>query len=268
VRGSTYCYGAPRRLLRTVLLLLTSAWIVAAIGSPAEGAFEVHGPRLHDNGGIGYGPLNGPQFGVFAEPQFNDLGGTRTLLRVTLDVTVDSTGGSAEFDNQFTSGGTVTLAIGSFVDVLGPDPTPGARLIANANAVNTLTGPVTATTGEIPANFAGPDYISLLGSSSSDTDSDSYATAPELAPYIGGGVVLFDWDGGRSTTGTVLTPAGSHRIDFHSLHNYTFTTTLTYEYVPEPTSLSVLASMILLPLLLRRCRLAATLTDQTSYRLR
>jgi hypothetical protein len=157
-----------------------------------------------------------------------------------------------EFDNQFTAGGMVTLAIGSFVDVAGPDPAIGAPLIANADAVETLTGPVAATEGEIPANFAGPDYILLTGTMSTDTDTESYTTAAELAPYIGAGMVTFDFDGGRSLTGEVLTPAGTRRVDhpgFTSppLHNYTFTTTLTYEFVPEPASavLLVIGGVIL-----------------------
>lgn len=223
----------------TVFFALVAYGLVAL---PVHAAVEVHGPRLHDNGGIGYGPLNGPQFGAFNEPQFNDFGGARTLQKVTLSVTIDSRHGKAEFDNQHTSGGMVTLAIGSFVDVAGPDPVPGAPLIVNADAVETLTGPVAATEGEIPANFSGPDYIALTGTASTDTDSDFFTTAAELAPYIGAGVVTFDWDGGRSLTGTMLTPAGSHRIDSPGfttppLHNYTFTTTLTYEFVPEPSSL-------------------------------
>ncbi len=233
----------------TLFAALIFSWL---INLPAEAAVEVH-TRLHDNGGIGFGPLNGPQFGTFTEPQFDDLGGTRTLIKVTLSATIDSKFGKAEFDNQFTSGGIVTLAIGSFVDVSGPDPVPGAPLIVNADAVETLTGPVAATEGEIPANFAGPDYIGpLTGTASTDTDTDFFTTAPELAPYIGGGLVMFSWDGGRSTTGTMLTPAGAHRIDHPGfttppLHNYTFRTTLTYEFVPEPsgTLLTLLSGGIL-----------------------
>jgi hypothetical protein len=213
----------------------------ANFASRTDAAVEIHGPRLHDNGGIGYGPLNGPQFGIFTEPQFNDFGGARTLQKVTLSVTIDSTGGSAEFDNRAPAG-TITLTIGSFVDVMGPDPTPGAPLIANADAVNALTGMVGAHEGDIPPNFAGPDYLRLDGTSSTDTDIESYMTAPEMAPYIGAGLVAFNWDGGRSNTGTMLTAGGDYRVDFHSLHNYTFTTTLIYEYVPEPSSLLLLLS--------------------------
>ncbi len=237
---------------------LVGALAVTNFLSHADAAVEVHGPRLHDNGGIGFGPLNGPQFGTFTEPQFDDLGGTRTLEKVTLTVTIDSLYGKAEFDNQFAAGGIVTLAIGSFVDVSGPDPVPGAPLNVTADAVETLTGPVAATEGEIPANFSGPDYIAITGTASTDSDSDFFTTPAELAPYIGAGLVTFDFDGGRSTTGTMLTPAGVHRIDHPGfttppLHNYTFTTTLTYQFVPEPSSL-VLLLLGAFPLLRRRKR--------------
>ncbi len=242
--------------VRSVAFCLIGSAVVFITSSRVDAAVEVHGPRLHDNGGIGFGPLNGPQVGTFMEPQFDELGGTRKLIKVTLSATINSKFGKAEFDNQDSAGGMVTLAIGSFVDVAGPDPVPGAPLIVNADAVETLTGPVTATEGEIPANFAGPDYISLTGTASTDTDTDFFTTVPELAPYIGAGMVTFDFDGGRSTTGTVLTPFGTHRIDFPGfttppLHNYTFTTTLTYEYVPEPASLGLLLFGGI-PLLFRR----------------
>lgn len=229
---------------RIVSICCIGASIFATFASSADADVIVHGPRLHDNGGIGFGPLSGPQFGTFTEPQFDDLGGALTLTKVTLTVTVDSMHGKAEFDNQFAAGGMVTLAIGSLVDVSGPDPVLGAPLNVTADAVQTTTGFVTSII-EFPADFTGLDSISLTGTSSTDTESDFFTTANELAPYIGAGLVTFGFDGGRSTTGTILTPAGSHRIDhpgFTSppLHKYTFTTTVTYEYVPEPTSLGLL----------------------------
>jgi hypothetical protein len=235
-------YRTSGRRLQYQIVATVLGWAIAFTAATASAAVVVHGPRLHDNGGIGFGPLNGPQVGTFDEPQFDDLGGTLTLTKVTLSVTINSLYGKAEFDNQDSAGGMVTLAIGSFVDVSGPDPVPGLPLIANADAVETLTGPVAATEGEIPADFAGPDYISLTGTASTDTDTESFTTAAELAPYIGTGLVTFDFDGGRSTTGEVLTPFGTRRIDFPGtssppVHEYTFTTTLTYEYVPEPAGL-------------------------------
>ena len=223
--------------LRTVFLSLVVSCLVPL---PADAAVEIYS-SLHDNGGAGFGPLSPAQFGVFNEPQFNDFGGARTLQKVTLSVRIDSSGGSAEFDNNTSSGATVTLAIGSFVDVAGPDPIPGAPLVANADATETLTGPVTATTDGLIADFAGTDYIGpLVGSTSTDTDSEFFTTAAELAPYIGAGLVTFNWDGGTSTTGRVLTAGGAHRINFHSLNNYSFRTTLTYEFVPEPSSVALL----------------------------
>lgn len=222
---------------RTVLVTLV---VSSLFTLPVHAAVEVYS-RLHDNGGAGYGPLLGPQFGVFAEPQFDDFGGARTLQKVTLDVRIDSSGGSAEFDNNTPAAAIVTLAIGSFVDVSGPDPIIGAPLVANANATETLTGPVTATTDGLVADFMGTDYIGpLLGTTSTHTDTEFYTTAAELAPYIGSGLVAFAWDGGTSTTGTVLTFGGAHRVNFFSLNNYTFRTTLTYEYVPEPSGVVLL----------------------------
>ena len=229
----------PKAILLAVSVLLLAA-------APNASADSItHGLTLHDNGGSGYGPLLG-YTGSFDVPQFDDLFGTRTLTEARLLVYIESSYGKNEFDNEAFGGGTVTLAIGSWVRVQGPEPLVGSRLSVTADAVESVTAPISGDTDGIPADFLGADYLSITGTSSTDTKSAGKTAAADLAPYIGTGVVTFVFDGGRSTAGTILTAAGWQRIDWPGfttppLHNYTFETLVTYEYVPEPATLSLLA---------------------------
>ncbi len=92
------------------------------------------------------GPLSGSTTGSFVLPQFDTLGGTRTLTDVTVEVIIDSFDGKREFDNQSGTGGLVTLAIGSSVRVKGPIPGVGSQIIVIPNAVTTASTTITGTT--------------------------------------------------------------------------------------------------------------------------
>ncbi len=222
--------------------------VVCLIQPQAGAAIITHGPTLHDNGGSGYG--NGAT-GSFLVPQFDDLGGTRTLTQVTLTVKIDGTGGQHEFDNESTSGATITLGIGSTVGVKGP--LGGTQLIVNPDAYVTVTGWVDPDNDPGFGDFAGTDYLSIIGGAVSDTQSAFRTSAASLAPYIGAGNVTFDFDGGTSTNGTSALPSpGANKVTFGTT-NFSFTTTVTYEYVPEPATLSLLALGGLMVTRRRRC---------------
>jgi hypothetical protein len=228
---------SPQRSIIGLIVALASAPLASA------GVID-YGPTLHDNGGSGYGPLLG-YTGTFDVPQFDDLGGTRPLTQVSLLVVLESFYGKHEFDNEAAGGGTVTLAIGSWVRVQGPLPSSGSRLIVIADAVESVTGAVTGDT-DAAADFLGTDSISIVGTYSDDAKSAAKTAADDLAPYIGGGLVTFSFDGGRSTTGTVLTSGGVERLDWPGfttppLHNFMFETSVTYTYAPEPAALSLMA---------------------------
>jgi hypothetical protein len=227
------------------------AALMLALSAGAQAGTLVVGPDFHDNSGLRYD--NGAT-GTFEVPQFDDLGGTRTLTKVTLTVRINSYGGKHEFDNESFLGDTITLGIGAQVRVKGPDPVLGSRLIVNPDAVETLTGFATADTDGLPPDFVGTDALSITGVYATDIRVGSRTDPWDIAPYIGTGNVTFEFDGGTSTSGTRLTDAGSDRITTGTNH-FDFTTLVEYEYTPEPATLSMLA-LGGLALLRRRKRLA------------
>lgn len=185
------------------------------------------------------GPFSGFTTGAFKVPQFDTLGGTRTLTDVTVEVIIDSFGGKREFDNQSGTGGLVTLAIGSTVRVKGPVPGVGSQIVVIPDAVTTVSTIISPTTGEFPADFAGTDYAFVNGMTISDMETASRSSAGDLVPYIGAGMVTFNWDlSGNSTTGedVSVTSGGAFRTTSTS---YYFHTTVYYTYVPEPSTLSL-----------------------------
>lgn len=206
------------------ILLAGASWPVA---TARAGLVESHGPHIE-------GPFSGYSTGSFTVSQFDTMGGTRTLTDVTVEVRIDSFGGKREFDNQSLTGGSIVLAIGSTVRVKGPAPAGGSQIIVIPDAVTTKATSVTATTGELPADFAGSDYAFLDGVTVSDLKSATRSSASDLSPYIGSGNVTFAWDlAGNSTTGQNVTVGGAFRT---TNTTYDFTTTVHYTYVPEPTS--------------------------------
>jgi hypothetical protein len=218
------------------------AWVaaitLAAIWTPsAQAGTIVVGPTTFDNGGAGY---RSGTTDTFLVPRFDDLGGSLTLTKVTLTVKVESRGGKQEFDSEGLSSATITLGIGASVRVKGPDPGLGSRLIVIPDASETLTGFVTADTDGIPADFVGTDSLSITGVFSTDTQSGFRTSALDLAPYIGTGDATYEFDGHTSTKGTSALPDGADRVTFGTTR-FDFIVTVTYDFVPEPTSLSLLA---------------------------
>ncbi len=123
-------------------------------------------------------------------------------------------------------------------------PLGGSQLIVIPDAFVTATGWVDADNepGGAGADFAGTDYCSIIGGAVSDVESGFQTSAASLAPYIGTGNVTFVFDdAGTSTSGTGVLPSpGARRVTIATT-NFNFTTTVQYEYVPEPATALPLA---------------------------
>jgi hypothetical protein len=215
------------RILRSALI---GAGLALLFHTSAQAAVEIAGTDTE-------GPFVFTHTGSFALPQFDTLGGARTLTGVTVDVTIDSLGGMREFDNQSGTGGSIVLAIGSTVSIKGPVPGVGTQIIVNPQAVTTATTSITATTDGIPADFKGSDYAFVLGTDISDLKSATLTGAGDLLPYVGSGMVTFDWDAGLTTAGEDVSVTGGG--SFNTIApTYYFHTTVSYAYVPEPAAIT------------------------------
>jgi hypothetical protein len=168
-------------------------------------------------------------------PQYSDPGG-QPLIKVTLMVDADSSGGSHTFDNEDPAGGTATVKIGSEIKVSGPVPVIGSLLIVRADPQNSNTGPVTGDTDGLPPDFIGTDSISVSGTGAFDLTSAFKTSAFDLAPYLGAGTVTVDWSTLLNTAGSFSTTGGGGFFTEFGTIRSNFTATLTYEFVPEPAS--------------------------------
>ena len=165
-------------------------------------------------------------------------------------------GGHHTFDNEAPAAGTATVVIGSAIDVDGPLPLVGARLIANVDPINSNTGPVAADSEGGPPDFVGGDSISVAGTGATDADFDTTILATEMLPYMGTGMVTFNYDTLTNTTGsTSTTGGGANRVEFAAIRS-NFTATITYEFVPEPaTWVMLLMAVAVLAAIASRSRL-------------
>ncbi|MGF1632779.1 MAG: choice-of-anchor E domain-containing protein [Phycisphaerae bacterium] len=214
---------------------LCAAATLSVLATAAQAATVTFGPILFDNGGLDY---TAGSNGSFSMPQFDP--GLGTLLSVTVEVTGNSFGGSNALDNQSAQAGEASVTIGSNIFVTGP-----SSLLILTQPSETNSGPVAADDGG-PIDFIGPDAISVVGTSSTDTDSDLLTTS--LSPYIGLGSVIFNFS---SFVNTANSATVSPTFSTTSPPSFNFTATVTYEYIPEPTGLSLLA-LGALPMVRRR----------------
>jgi hypothetical protein len=189
------------------------------------------------NGGGGYPSGSG---GTFTVPQYNDPGG-KPLLKVTLTVIGHSTGGSTTVDNQAAFAGTATAGIGTEIRISGPTPALGSILIVRADPVNSVTGPVAAS-NEVTfgADFVGTDSLTATGTGATDTQSAFKTSAADLTPYQGAGTVSFDFTTSTNAPTVLDTGFGSNLVVFGDIRSI-YTATVTYEALPEPATMSLLA---------------------------
>jgi len=164
--------------------------------------------------------------------QFDDLGGTRSLLSVTLEIEAEQlayiTG-----ENDSVIPGSITASLSGFVSA------GGYGLLATA-LISDSKGPVgVAATDGVPGE--GPDYHEFgpVGGSGSDSD---FLTAG-LAPFIGTGIatieILVSGQGGFVLSG--VSDSTITVSEYGASGSGTITYTYESEVIPEPATLTLLA---------------------------
>lgn len=165
-------------------------------------------------------------------PQFDPALGTLTGVKLYLDA--NAFAGSIAWDNESSTATRVTLGIGAEVTAIAPDAltivvVPLQRGQANVDADNE------ADNGD--ADFIGTDALLVTGNSGSESDS---ATPVVFTPYIGTGTFSVAIS---SVVETYTSTTGGTGEYEHTAGQYDGLVSVTYTYdaVPEPTTMGLLA---------------------------
>jgi hypothetical protein len=181
--------------------------------------------------------------------QFNTQGGTRTLVSVTISATQLSWGGYYDVDNDGDSAASITAQHGTGGNL---NTTAGYLYFLPASSQTTLFTVTTsgglrtldANDGDVNTvyNAGGSDNYRIDGpakeSALTDSVTGSFTTGnPLLAAYQGSGDLSLDYNVYQDSTHT-----GEGAL-FYSGGPASAQTviTVTYNYVPEPTSMALLA---------------------------
>ena len=158
---------------------------------------------------------------ILSLPQFDTLGGTRTLDSVTVKLDGKIEGAIGVENTSPSSGATITSKLGANITASGPG---GVNL-----AVSPASGPFVdvATTFDNVFDFGGTSGFTHPNLAASGSDS----TSPALAPYIGNGNVDFSVEaigastasGGGSLLAQFDTKAGAKVTVTYEWHETTTT---------------------------------------------
>ena len=163
--------------------------------------------------------------------QFDDLGGTLTLTKVTLDLDGDVHAGiEAENDDPNLTANMSVSLIGNFD---GKVMDGGTELLHASGSTSDTKGPVFVTVSIAPVR-GGTDYHDYGTLSDSDSDSDFLTSG--LGYFIGAGTIPVDitGEGGYSVSGT------SNSTTWVTGFGVSGLAKVTYEYVPEPATMALL----------------------------
>ncbi len=201
---------------------------------------------------------NGSQ--VLTFNKFDTIGGTRTLLSVTITVTLNKTGGSFEVDNDSASGGTISLTHtvqGALTSSLGSSSLldtsfAGIGSSGTLNAVSSLNNQaVSATTGDATNTFNSTGLGDNIVFNPADQTASSSGTVNSLftSMYAGSGTFTNTLAADQLVSATGL---GGLQQSF-TVSNVSGDVTITYNYVPEPAS-TMLGGLGVIVLLTRHRR--------------
>jgi len=178
--------------------------------------------------------------------QFDTLGGTRTLLSVTVTVTQSAWGGYYAVDNDGATAASVTVQHGATGSI---SMTPGYEFFLPVGALSTLSTVVSSGGAQVlAANTVDNDAVDVYNEGGADsyrlngpTEGNALlanATGSRttgLEAYIGAGNLSLDYTVSQSSMhlgeGAVYYSGGPAWVHSEII--------VTYEYTPEPTSLAL-----------------------------
>lgn len=188
-----------------------------------------------------FGPLSigSPSF-IVSVPQFDPSLGTLTNVTLTLDG--QTAGSTLVFDNEANVGGSVGLQVGT--TITATSSFLSALVATPAQSTSGFVGPDDDGTPD----YLGADSLTLAGGSGSDTDFNSSNVPAVLALVSGLGTINVDI---TNSIFTNVSTAGIFGPTDVTPGTFSGTVSVTYDYVPEPST-ALLGGLGLLGLLRRR----------------
>lgn len=176
-------------------------------------------------------PLSAGASGNFNLPKFNP--GLGDLLKVTIEVTGNSYGGTHTLDSESAFSGSAEVRIGSQVELTGPE---NFLLI---QPVATNAGPVAADNESGPPDPINndPDWIgtdSIMVQAADIAHNEVVMLVDpgdDLSGYIGPGNLAFSFSSAVNSLSTASVAPAYTKTEAPT---FDFTVTVTYEYIPEP----------------------------------
>ena len=195
-----------------------------------------------------FGPDGGTR--VLTFQQFNSEGGTRTLTGVTVSLTQMTWGGHYAVDNDSTSeiaSFTVNLGTSGALSALNYSYSLPSEVLSTIYARLSSTGTLGADAEPHDQDHVfnwdnGLDNRELNGPTQSDpvtASSSGTLTGTGLAAYVGTGTLNVDYIANQASGNTEAGNVSWQGTSCSAMA--TLTVTYTYDVVPEPTSLALLA---------------------------
>ncbi len=165
--------------------------------------------------------------------KFNPSLGTLTGIQLLLDA--DASAGTITWDNESTAITTVDLGIGAKVTAIAPN-----TLTLIAIPLQTGSGSAAPDDETGAPDFAGDDSVTVTGGSGCDSDTAN-PDAADFGLYTGTDTFAVDIS---SILGTSVVTSGGSGTSSSQAGSYcgTVTVVYTYENVPEPATMGLLAS--------------------------
>ena len=183
---------------------------------------------------------------TFTVAKFDDQGGTRRLLSVSLDIELVSRGGATGLENEGPGTGSATVSIGTDVNMERDSENHGdAVWDVELSATESETRLVIAPDSDAGANYLYPDdddSVVVVGTVASDSDAKSWTDAADLIDFTGAGQIAFYYESfpNNSTVHTI----GSGRVDGVTVQADSFTLTVVVVYTFDTPVLEVKKGVI------------------------
>jgi len=172
--------------------------------------------------------------GTFQVNQFDNQGGARRLISVSVDVVLQSQGGATGLENEGAGTGSATVSIGTDVDLeRDSENHADATWDVQLSATESQSRAVVAPDSDAAPDYLYPnddDSVVVVGTTSADQDSTAWTNAADTTPFIGSGTVTFYYEPSPNNSSVHTIGIGTVNTITAQATQFSMTITVTYEY--------------------------------------